>query len=131
MTIIANRGYSLFMVEADKIDLTELDDEDYDTFLAPDVVFDGSIQFEKPFIIKGCVKGSIHSNSDLMISEHAQVEADITADRIVIKGSVTGDVTAVTSIHIFPTGKLTGDIIASEVILDSGSFFSGACTMTT
>ena len=72
----------------------------------------------------------IQSNSDLMISEHARVEADITADRIVIKGSVTGNVTAVSSIHIFPTGKLTGDITASEVILDSGSFFSGACTMT-
>ncbi|MGP1454887.1 MAG: bactofilin family protein [Treponema sp.] len=118
------------MVEAEKIDLAELDDEDYDTFLAQDVAFDGSIQFEKPFIIKGCVKGAIQSNSDLMISEHALVEANITADRIVIKGTVTGNVTAVTSIHIFPTGKLTGDITASEVILDSGSFFSGVCTMT-
>ncbi len=115
---------------ADNIDLIDLDEEDFDTVLASDIVFDGSISFEKPFMIKGVVKGSVHSKSDLMISDNAQVHAQIAADRVVIKGEVIGDVTASTSVRVFSSGRLTGNVTAPEVILDSGCFFSGECVMT-
>lgn len=117
------------MIEADKIELIDLDEEDYDTVLASDIFFDGVIKFEKPFMIKGNVQGSIQSTSDLMISDHAHVKATINADRVIIKGEVIGDVTASTSVHVFSSGKLTGNVTAPEVILDSGCFFSGICTM--
>ena len=117
------------MIETDKIELIDLDEEDYDTVLAPDIFFDGAIQFEKPFMIKGTVQGSIQSSSDLTISEGAQVKAKIAADRVIIKGEVIGNVTAATSVHVFSSGKLTGDVTAPEVVLDSGCFFSGVCTM--
>ncbi len=115
---------------ADNIDLVDLDEEDYDTILASDIVFDGSITFEKPFMIKGIVKGSVQSQSDLMISEQARVHAEVQADRVVIKGEVIGDVTASTSVRVFSSGRLTGNVTAPEVILDSGCFFSGECVMT-
>ena len=114
------------MTETDKIPLIDLDEEDYDTVLASDIIFDGMIKFEKPFMIKGTVQGTIQSSSDLMISEYAKVKAKINADRVIIKGEVIGNVTATTSVHVFSTGKLT----APEVVLDSGCFFSGICTMT-
>ncbi len=117
------------MIETDKIELIDLDEDDYDTVLASDIVFDGIIKFEKPFMIKGTVQGTIQSSSDLMISEYAKVKAKIDADRVIIKGEVIGDVTAATSVHVFASGKLTGDVTAPEVILDSGCFFSGICTM--
>lgn len=117
------------MIEADKIELIDLDEEDYDTVLASDIFFNGMIKFEKPFMIKGTVHGSIQSSSDLMIGEHAQVHAQIEADRVIIKGEVVGNVTAVTSVHVFSSGTLKGDVTAPEVILDSGCFFSGVCTM--
>ena len=118
------------MNETDKIELIDLDEEDYDTVLAPDIMFDGIIKFQKPFMIKGTVQGNIQSVSDLMISEHARVKATIYAERVIIKGEVIGNVTAETSVHVFPSGKLTGDVTAPEVTLDSGCFFSGICTMT-
>ena len=117
------------MIETDKIELIELDEDDYAKVLASDIVFDGIIKFEKPFMIKGTVQGTIQSSSDLMISEYAKVKAKIDADRVIIKGAVSGDVTAATSVHVFASGKLTGDVTAPEVILDSGCFFSGICTM--
>ena len=104
------------MTETDKIALIDLDEEDYDTVLAEDIVFDGIIKFEKPFMIKGAVQGTIQSSSDLMISEYAKVKAKINADRVIIKGEVIGNVTATTSVHVFASGKLTGDVFLAESV---------------
>lgn len=114
----------------DKIDLTDLDEEDYDTVLAQDIEFSGTIKFKEPFMIRGIVSGKIIAESDIMIDEQAQVHADIHADQVVIKGSVKGDIVADTLVHVFSCGRLEGDVTAPDVILDSGCFFSGICTMT-
>lgn len=118
------------MVDNKDNDLLDLDEEDYDTVLAPDIDFTGTIQFEEPFMIKGRVSGQIDATSDLMVDSGAQVKADIKASRVIIKGEVIGDVTATQMVHVFSSGKLTGDVTAPEVVLDSGCFFSGICTMT-
>jgi cytoskeletal protein CcmA (bactofilin family) len=118
------------MVDIKDNDLLDLDEEDYDTVLAPDIDFTGTIHFAEPFMIKGKVTGKIEATSDLMIDTDALVKANIQARRVVIKGAVTGDVTATEMVHVFSSGKLTGDVTAPEVVLESGCFFSGICTMT-
>ncbi|HHU35708.1 MAG TPA: polymer-forming cytoskeletal protein [Treponema sp.] len=117
------------MVDNKDNDLLDLDEEDYDTVLAPDIHFTGSIEFAEPFMIKGRVSGTIKATSDLLIDSEAVVNADIKANRVVIKGTVEGNVTATQIVHVFSSGKLTGDVTAPEVVLDSGCFFSGVCTM--
>lgn len=117
------------MVDNQDNDLLDLDEEDYDTVLASDIHFTGSIEFAEPFMIKGHVNGTITATSDLLIDSAAIVNADIKANRVVIKGTVAGNVTANQIVHVFSSGKLTGDVTAPEVVLDSGCFFSGVCTM--
>lgn len=117
------------MVDVNDNDLLDLDEEDYDTVLAPDIDFQGTIEFAEPFMIKGSVTGKIEATSDLMIDTGATVKADIHASRVVIKGTVVGNVTADRMVHVFSSGKLTGDVTAPEVVLESGCFFSGICTM--
>lgn len=117
------------MVDNSDNDLLDLDEEDYDTVLAPDINFSGTISFEEPFMIKGCVSGIIDATSDLLIDTNALVKADINASRVIIKGSVEGNVTATRMVHVFSSGRLTGDVTAPEVVLESGCFFSGICTM--
>ncbi len=117
------------MVDINDNDLLDLDEEDYDTVLAPDIDFSGTIEFAEPFMIKGRVTGRIEATSDLMIDSDATVKADIHASRVVIKGEVVGNVTADRMVHVFSSGKLTGDVTAPEVVLESGCFFSGICTM--
>lgn len=118
------------MVDNKDNDLLDLDEEDYDTVLAPDIEFTGTIEFTEPFMIKGKVSGQIMATSDLLIDEGALVKADIQANRVVIKGSVKGNVTATQIVHVFSSGRLNGDVSAPEVVLDSGCFFSGICTMS-
>jgi cytoskeletal protein CcmA (bactofilin family) len=117
------------MVDNKDNDLLDLDEEDYDTVLAPDIEFTGSIQFEEPFMIKGRVTGTIEASSDLLVDLGAVVKADIKAARVIIKGDVTGNVTATQVVHVFSSGKLNGDVTAPEVVLDSGCYFTGICTM--
>ncbi len=117
------------MVDVKDTDLLDFDEEDFDTVLAPDIDFSGTIIFSQPFMIKGIVTGSIKATSDLLIDEKAMVKADICARQVVIKGSVQGNINAEQLIHVLSTGSLTGDITAPEVVLESGCFFSGICSM--
>ena len=106
------------------------EDEDFDTILSKDISFSGTLNFEKPFMIKGKMSGNIVAQGFLVIDEEAVVEANINASRVVIKGSVTGDVTATEKVEVTVTGKLIGNVKAPEIFMETGCTFNGRCTMT-
>ena len=106
-----------------------LDEDDFDTILSPDIDFKGELNFEKPFLIRGRLSGEINAKSLLVIDENAVVEAGIKAPRVVIRGSVKGDVTASEKVELSLTGKLIGNINAPEIFMESGCIFNGRCTM--
>jgi cytoskeletal protein CcmA (bactofilin family) len=106
-----------------------LEDSDFDTILSPDIDFSGTLHFEKPFLIRGKVSGEINASGLLVIDENAVVNANINALRVLIRGQVKGDVTAVQKVDITLTGKLAGNITTPEVFMESGCVFNGRCTM--
>ncbi len=110
-------------------DLFELDENDFDTVLATDIVFTGTINFTKPFMIKGSVNGTINSTGDLVIDDQAVVKADISADRVIVKGSVEGNIKGKKLVFISSTGSVKGDIETGEIVLEPGSSFYGKCAM--
>lgn len=101
----------------------------FDTIMASDIVFNGTMRFKKPFMIRGTVSGKIEATSDLVIDSGAEVRADVKAQRVLIRGQVAGNVEADTLVFLTPTGRLTGDISAQQVVLEPGCLFSGRCTM--
>jgi cytoskeletal protein CcmA (bactofilin family) len=106
-----------------------LEDSDFDTILSPDIDFSGTLHFEKPFLIRGKVSGEINASGLLVIDENAVVNANINALRVLIRGQVKGDVTAVQKVDITLTGKLAGNITTPEIFMESGCVFNGRCTM--
>lgn len=110
-------------------DFFNLEEESFDTMMASDINFSGTIRFVKPVIIKGNVSGKIDATSDLVVDTDALVKADIKAKRVLVRGKVVGNVTAESLIFVSNTGSLNGDITAEEVVLEPGSVFSGKCTM--
>lgn len=118
------------MFETKNTDIVDLEDDDFDTILAEDIKFKGSIKFTKPFMIRGTVTGNINATSDLVIDTNAIVTAEILADRVFVKGRVEGNIVASKIVRVSPTGVVTGDIKSEQVVLDQGSKFSGRCTMT-
>ena len=107
-----------------------LEEEDFDTILSPDIEFTGTLTFDKPFLIQGKFSGDISAQSKLVIDEGATVESSIKASRVIIKGSVKGDVTASEKVEVTVTGRLNGNIIAPEIFMETGCVFNGRCTMT-
>lgn len=107
----------------------DLEEEDFDTVLASDITFTGEIRFTRPFMIKGTVSGLIDATSDLVVDTGANVSADINADRILVRGSVEGNITGKKLVFVTSTGSVRGDICAAKVALEPGCSFSGKCTM--
>jgi cytoskeletal protein CcmA (bactofilin family) len=107
-----------------------LEDDDFDTVLSPDIDFSGTLTFEKSFLVRGKLNGDIDASGILLIDEHALVEADIKADKIIIRGTVKGNVTAADRVEITLTGKLEGNVISPEINMEAGCLFNGKCTMT-
>jgi cytoskeletal protein CcmA (bactofilin family) len=107
-----------------------LEDEDFDTILAPDIDFSGTLNFEKSFLIRGRLSGEINAQGLLVIDEEAVVEANINASRVVIRGVVKGNVTAAEKVEVTVTGKLQGNVTAPEILMETGCVFNGLCTMT-
>ena len=107
-----------------------LEDEDFDTILSEDIDFSGTLNFEKPFLIRGKVSGEIAARGLLVIDENAVVNANISASRVIIRGSVKGNVTATEKVDVTITGKLVGNVAAPEIFMETGCLFNGRCTMT-
>ncbi|GHU01246.1 hypothetical protein FACS1894147_00730 [Spirochaetia bacterium] len=105
------------------------EDEDFDTILSSDIDFSGSLSFDKPFLIRGRVIGEIDARGFLLIDEDAVVEAEIKATRVIIRGSVKGNVTASEKVEVTASGTLVGDIVTPEIYMESGCLFNGRCTM--
>ena len=80
-------------------------------------------------MIKGKVFGSIEATGDLVIDENAFVKADISAERVLVKGGLEGNVNAEKLVFVTAEGSVLGDITAPQVVLEPGSRFSGKCTM--
>ncbi len=110
-------------------DLIDYDDSDFNTIIASDISFTGKIHFAKPFLIRGKVNGSISAESDLVVDSGAVVNANIQAERVLVKGTVTGNVNGSDMVFVTSSGSITGDITSRQVVLEPGSIFSGRCTM--
>ena len=104
--------------------------EDFDTVLSPDIEFSGTLRFDKPLLIQGKVSGDIDASSLLMVAEEAVVEAHIKASKVIILGTVRGNITATEKVEVAITGKLTGNVTAPEINMETGCYFSGRCIMT-
>jgi cytoskeletal protein CcmA (bactofilin family) len=106
-----------------------LDDDDYDTILSEDIDFKGVLNFEKSFLIQGKLEGSIDARGVLLVDTSAVVIADIKADKVIIRGSVTGDITARQKVEIMFSGKLQGNVHAPQIQMETGCMFNGLCRM--
>ena len=106
------------MFDVKDTDFFDMEDEAFDTIVENDISFTGSIKMKKAFMIRGKVNGKIDSTSDLVIDSDAVVNADITAERVLIRG-----------IFITASGSLDGDITTGKVVLEPGCIFTGKCSM--
>lgn len=100
-----------------------------DTVLAEDIDFEGEVSFTKELMIKGRYSGKIRATGDLYIAADAEVDADIVAESVFVRGKVKGSINAATRVELQGNAVVVGDITAPKIVMDTGCRFDGISRM--
>ncbi len=102
-----------------------------DTFIGPDVVFEGTLRSNSNvcICIDGLLKGNVETKGGVIVTKSGRLEADIAAEFIVVNGSITGNVIARQQLDIGDTGRITGNVEAGSVAIAIGGVLDGFCKM--
>ena len=109
---------------------TAQDSGDWIGFLDKGVSLDGRIELSGAFRLDANLKGTIVSNSTLVLGENARVEGEIQGNQVVIAGRFEGKLTAKGRVEIQAKGVVRGEIHAPCVMIEAGGIFDGRCHMT-
>lgn len=91
--------------------------------------FEGDLSLTGPARIAGIVNGRIFSDDSLIISDGAQVQADINAKVIIISGFVKGSINATGRVEIRRPARFEGAINTPSLIVEDGVIFHGTTSM--
>lgn len=92
--------------------------------------FEGKLHFEGQLRIDGRFKGAIRTDGVLVLGEGSEVDAQISAASVIVRGGKTrGNIRASRSIELYVPAKVTGDLAAPEIFMDRGVEFSGQCSI--
>jgi cytoskeletal protein CcmA (bactofilin family) len=89
--------------------------------------FKGDLTFKGSFRIEGFFKGTITSNSLLIIGEKGRVEADIKVGQLVINGEIHGNLQASERIEIHEKGRVFGTVTTPRLVVEEGAFLDATC----
>lgn len=89
--------------------------------------FNGDLTFKGSFRIEGLFKGTITSDSLLIIGEKGRVEADVKVGQLVINGEIRGNLQASERIEIHEKGRVFGTVTTPRLIVQEGAFLDATC----
>lgn len=90
----------------------------------------GDLTFKGSFRIEGYFKGTVTSDSLLIIGERGKVEADIKVGQIVINGEIKGNIQASDKVEVHSKGRVFGTIQSPRLIVEEGAFLEANCHTT-
>ena len=75
--------------------------------------------------IDGTFFGDVNLEGSLILGEGGVIEGRTHANYAVIAGSVRGDISCETVLHVAPTARIDGDIKTNSIIVDEGGQING------
>lgn len=95
-----------------------------------DACFEGVIDTDGDYTVKGRMKGVIIATGTVVIDETGIVECDsIVASDVIVKGHITGKIKAVNEIRIDPKGIVVGETFCKNLVINGGSIFHAGSKM--
>jgi cytoskeletal protein CcmA (bactofilin family) len=86
----------------------------------------GTVTSDEPLIIAGSVEGSVSVNGHaLTITQEGKLNADATADTILIEGTAKGRLNATSRMTLQSSSTVTGDILAPTLVIAEGATIHG------
>ena len=100
------------------------------THIGPTITFDGVLTCTDNLRLDGQVRGDIvMRDAELTIGQSAKIDADIRGLRVLILGTVNGNVTASERIELGASANVTGGLSANRVVIVDGARFNGRVDM--
>jgi cytoskeletal protein CcmA (bactofilin family) len=100
------------------------------TSIGPSISIQGELSSSESLRVDGHVTGHILlRDSELTIGQSARVDADVRAVRVLILGTVNGNVTAAERIELGAASNVTGGLSANKVVIVDGARFTGRVDM--
>jgi cytoskeletal protein CcmA (bactofilin family) len=93
--------------------------------LNADVEIKGSLKLSGELSLDGKVEGEIQSEGVLHVGETAVINGNVTAQSVVVRGKIHGNVTAKEKIELKAKAELFGDLRASKLSVEEGVTFVG------
>jgi cytoskeletal protein CcmA (bactofilin family) len=93
--------------------------------LSSDVEIKGSLKFSGELNFDGKLDGDIQGEGSLTLGDSAVINGNLTAQSVVVRGKVTGNINAKDKIEIKTKAELFGDIRASKLVVEEGVIFVG------
>jgi cytoskeletal protein CcmA (bactofilin family) len=93
--------------------------------LASDVEIKGNLKFSGELTFDGKLDGEIQTDGTLHLGDSAVINGNIAAQSVVVRGKITGNITAKDKIDIKSKTELFGDIRAAKLAVEEGVTFVG------
>src|SRR5256885_11523781 len=93
--------------------------------LNSDVEIKGNIKFSGELTFDGKLDGEIHTDGTLQLGDGAVINGSISAQSVVLRGKINGNVSAKEKIEIKAKAELFGDIRAAKLAIEEGVTFVG------
>lgn len=89
----------------------------------------GPLKFRASLCINGDHEGDVSTSGTLIIGDQGSVQGNISAQEVICKGKMTGDVSALQKLILYSTGTLLGDLVTPAVQIAPGALFKGKCKL--
>ena len=93
-------------------------------------VFEGRFFVNGSIRIEGKFQGEIRTDDQLVIAPSGQVKTDIVAKRVVVGGTLIGNITATEEVNLLESGKVLGNITTPKLNVEPGVLTEGKVTIT-
>jgi len=93
-------------------------------------VFEGKFYIHGSLQIDGRFEGQIKTKEQVIVGEKGKVKTDIAAKRVIVAGTVIGNIEAEEIVFLRATGRVLGNIKAPKVHVDEGVVVQGVISVS-
>ncbi len=99
------------------------------TVIARNASWKGELSSEGAVHIHGHFEGTVRARTDIFVAEEANVDATLSAERVVVAGTVKGSIRSGARFEALPTGRITGDVQTPTIVVHEGAIINGQFRM--
>ncbi len=93
-------------------------------------MFEGKFYIQGSLQIDGRFEGEIKTQDQLVVGETGKVKTDISAKKVVVGGTIIGNIEAEEDVTLLSTGRVFGNITAPRVNIEEGVVIKGEVSIS-